>query len=354
MHTAYNMLGRLFASNGLLDWLAASTVGVLTLIALLLVRALARRRYHMMTVTPEPELLELPMHVISSTSLVFLVVIAFYVVLEILNTSPRMDVAANKALVIAGCWQTGIWASTAMLDWLHSKSRQQAADKASLGTFSILGIVARIMIWAFVVLLTLDNLGFNVTTLIAGLGIGGIAIALAVQNILGDLLASLSIVLDKPFVVGDFLVIGDFMGSVEYIGIKSTRLRSLSGEQIVMANADLLGSRVRNYGRMQERRVLFTIGVTYETPRAKLEMIAGAIRTIIESHPKTRFDRCHLAGFGAFSINFECVYYVLDPDYTLFMDFQHRINLEIHEMLEGLKVEFAYPTQKLFVARTAQ
>ena len=134
-------------------------------------------------------------------------------------------------------------------------------------------------------------LGVDITALVAGLGIGGIAVALALQNILGDLFASLSITLDRPFVVGDFLIVGDFLGTVEYIGIKSTRLRSLSGEQIIMANADLLGSRVRNYGRMAERRVVFTINVTYETTAEVLERIPALIREIVAAQPGTRFDR---------------------------------------------------------------
>src|SRR5690606_22818733 len=179
-----------------------------------------------------------------------------------------------------------------------------------------------------VLLLTLDNLGVDITALIAGLGIGGIAVALAVQNILGDLFASLSITLDRPFVVGDFLIVGEFLGSVEYIGIKSTRLRSLSGEQIIMSNADLLGSRVRNYGRMAERRVVFTNSFPYETPIDKIERIPSVIKQIIESEP---------------------VYYVLPPDYNKFADTQQAINLRLHREMEKMGVKFAIPVQRLLI-----
>jgi small-conductance mechanosensitive channel len=209
--------------------------------------------------------------------------------------------------------------------------------------------VINVAIWAMVLMLTLDNLGIDITALVAGLGIGGIAVALAVQNVLGDLFASLSITLDRPFVVGDFLIVGDFMGSVEYIGIKSTRLRSLGGEQIIISNSDLLSSRVRNYGRMLERRVVFVTSVTYETPIEKVEKIPVLIREIVEAQSNTRFDRCHFAKHAAASLDFETVYYVLTGDYNQYMDIQQAINLRLHRELMTLGIEFAYPTQKLYV-----
>jgi len=207
------------------------------------------------------------------------------------------------------------------------------------------GMFATGLLWLAVFLLTLDNLGYDVTALIAGLGVGGVAVALAVQNILGDLFASLSILVDKPFVIGDFLIIDDYMGSVEHVGLKTTRIRSLSGEQLIFSNSDLLKSRLRNYGRMYERRVAFTIGVTYETPREKLKLIPGILQTAIEAQEKTRFDRSHFAKYGDFALNFETVYYVLGPDYNLYMDIQQAINLQLHEQFESLAIDFAYPTQ---------
>ena len=182
------------------------------------------------------------------------------------------------------------------------------------------------------------------TMLIAGLGIGGIAIALAMQNVLGDLLASLSIALDKPFKVGDFLTIGEEKGTVEHIGIKSTRLRSISGEQIVMSNSDLLSSRVRNFGLLFERRINFKIGIVYETPREKIKQVPKILEEAIRAQPKTRFDRAHFTAFGDFSLNYEAVYFVLDPAYGTYMDVQQAINLRIHEEFEKAGIEFAYPT----------
>ncbi len=179
----------------------------------------------------------------------------------------------------------------------------------------------------------------------AGLGVTGIAVALALQNILGDLFASLSIVLDKPFVVGDYIVVDTLQGTVERIGLKTTRVRSLSGEQIVFSNADLLKSRLRNFKRMQERRVAFTFGVTYQTPEALLTRIPGIVREVITPLPSTRFDRAHFQSFGEYALLFEVVYFVTTPDYALFMDIQQAINLGLLGRFRQEGIAFAYPTQ---------
>jgi small-conductance mechanosensitive channel len=258
----------------------------------------------------------------------------------------------DSAITIALFLQAGVWAAAGATAWLERKQRSTlTTDRAIAGSLGIISFIAKGVIWAMVVLLILDNLGVNITALVAGLGIGGIAVALAVQNILGDLFASLSITFDKPFFVGDFLVIDDFMGSVEHIGIKSTRLRSLSGEQIVMSNADLLKSRVRNYGRMSERRVVFATTVTYETPATKLEQIPAVVRSIVEAQEGVRFDRSHFSKHAAASLDFETVYYVLSADFNRYMDIQQAINLRIHREFERLGIEFAYPTQRILLER---
>ncbi len=206
---------------------------------------------------------------------------------------------------------------------------------------------AGLIIWAMVTLLALDNLGVQIKPLLAGLGIGGIAIALAVQTVLGDLLASMSVTLDKPFSVGDSLTIGDFQGTVEYIGIRSTRLRSLSGEQIIIANADIVKARVRNFGRMADRRAVFQFGVSYETPTAVLAAIPAKVRTIVEAQGDTRFDRCHFLTYGDTALQFELVYFVTKPDFGLYADIQQAINLALLDRLREMKVQLAAPTRAL-------
>jgi len=169
--------------------------------------------------------------------------------------------------------------------------------------------------------------------------------------VLGDLFASISIVLDKPFVIGDFIIVGDMLGTVEHIGIKTTRVRSLFGEQLIFSNNDLLNSRIRNYKRMDERRIVFSIGVVYQTPYEKLSAIPGMVREIVEAQEQTRFDRAHFSKFGDFALIYEIVYYVKIPDYNAYMDIQEAINLEIYRKFQEQGIEFAYPTQTVFVAK---
>lgn len=339
------------AGNTVLQWMIALAVAIVSLLVLVGLRRFVRARYRRLAATEEVELLELPLKIVSATTVLFLLIVTVFAsALLVLDMPTTLRRVLASVLTISLFWQAGMWMSEAVLFWIERKRKTSLAeDKALVSSLGIIGFVVRVLIWGLVLLLTLDNLGVDITALVAGLGIGGIAVALAVQNILGDLFASLSIALDKPFIVGDFLIVGDVLGSVEYVGIKSTRLRSLSGEQIVMSNADLLSSRLRNYGRMFERRVLFTVGVTYETPREKLEQVPGLIRGLVEAQEGVRFDRCHFAKFGDFSLNFETVYYVLSPDYNRYMDVQQAINLGIFAAFERLGVEFAYPTQKLWL-----
>lgn len=338
--------------NTLLHWTIALGVIVAVFFALLTLRRIVRRMHQRCLATEKTELLELPLEILSRTTLPFFLIVSLFTGLSTLTMGAGTARVVNLAITLALFWQAGVWMAAGVTAWLERKRRHSlATDRAAVGSLAIIGFILQVVIWAMVGLLTLDNLGVDITALVAGLGIGGIAVALAVQNVLGDLLASLSITLDRPFVIGDFLIVDDFLGSVENIGIKSTRLRSLSGEQIIMSNADLLKSRVRNYGRMMERRIVFTIGVTYETPASLLEKIPGLIREIVESQQHTRFDRSHFAKYGDFSLNFETVYYVLAPDYNLYMDIQQTINLTIYRRFEELGVQFAYPTQKLYLEK---
>jgi small-conductance mechanosensitive channel len=246
-------------------------------------------------------------------------------------------------LIQAGLW--GVWIITFCADWaIELKKDKDSADATVLG---LVKFVSKTALWSVVVLVALGTLGVDITALVAGLGVVGIAVALAVQNILGDLFASLTIVLDKPFIVGDFIIVGDSMGTVERVGLKTTRIRSLSGEQLIMPNSDLLQSRIRNYKRMQERRVPFSIRVVYETTGDKLKRIPGILKEVIESQEMTRFDRAHFKDYGNFSLNFEIVYWVLSPEKSRSMDIQQAINLSILERFQKEGIEFAYPTQTI-------
>lgn len=333
-------------------WLAAAVFAAGTVVLGLALRQLVRRYKRRVQATEQVEWLELPALALSRTTLVFLVLLGLFAGLQLLAHGTRTAALAGSVMMIALFWQVGLWATTATSAWFQYKRRTSVAtDRASLGSLGIVGVVVSAVIWVLVALMTLDNLGIDVTALVAGLGIGGIAVALAVQNVLGDLFASLSIALDRPYVVGDFLSVGDFLGTVEDIGIKSTRLRSLSGEQIVMSNSDLLSSRLRNYGRMQQRRVVLATGIAYETPAADIAKIPQLIRVIVERQADVRFDRSHFSGYGDFALQFETVYYVLSADFNRHMDIQQDILLEMYREFEARGIEFAYPTQRLLVER---
>jgi len=207
--------------------------------------------------------------------------------------------------------------------------------------------MVEVVIWSIALILFLDNIGIQITSLVTGLGVGGVALAFAAQSILVDLFCSFTIFFDKPFEIGDFIIIGDQMGTVEYIGLKTTRLRALSGEQLILANSDLTKSRIRNYKSMEERRILFNIGVTYDTELDKLKEIPGLIKNIINNIKQTRFGRAHFYAYSASGLDYEIVYFVLSSDYDTYMDINQEIFFRIKEEFEKRGINLAFPTQTL-------
>lgn len=231
---------------------------------------------------------------------------------------------------------------------------RKEVDAASQRSLKGLITIVKVIVWGIGITFLLDNLGFKISAVVAGLGIGGIAVALAAQTVLGDLFSYFIIFFDRPFEIGDFIIIDSYMGSIEYIGIKTTRVRSLGGEQLIFSNSDLTNSRIRNYKRMEKRRVVFSLGVIYQTTTKQLKEIPEIIRAAIEKAGETAFDRAHFASYGDFSLNFEAVYYVLSGDYGKYMDIQQAINLTIKEEFDKRGIEFAYPTQSLFIEKTQE
>lgn len=227
--------------------------------------------------------------------------------------------------------------------------KDKEVDRHSQAMASIFMTIVKVVLWVVGVTVALANMGVNVTSVVASLGIGGIAIALALQNILSDLFSSFSLYLDKPFGVGDFIVVGDSKGTVEKIGMKTTRIRSIGGEQLIVSNNELTSARVQNFGRMEKRRVVFSLGVVYGTPAEKLENIPKMIGDVINSFDGVEMDRCHWQGYGDFSLNYEIVFYVGSSDYAKYMDIRQKINLDIYKLFNEEKIEFAFPTQTVFV-----
>jgi small-conductance mechanosensitive channel len=273
---------------------------------------------------------------------------AVYITLESLNFSPGIEKIISIAYSIVAVW-FGIRFLISILDYFVGnyliKSRGEEEGKKLRPLLGLLYF----LVWVIGFLLLLDNIGFKVTTLIAGLGISGIAVALAAQAILGDLFSYFVIFFDRPFEIGDFIIFDDKRGTIEKIGLKSTRIRSLSGELLIVSNSNLTDSRVHNYKKMERRRVVFNFGVIYKTKPEQLRMIPVLIKEIILKNKLTEYDRGNFQGFGDSSLNFEFVYFVLTSDYAVYMDTQEKINLDILEVFAKNNIEFAYPTQTLVI-----
>ena len=337
--------------NSVQRWLIALIVCLFSFIFLKIVLGLIYRRFKRFSQKTETYLDDILADLLSRIKLFFLFILSLYIASYLLELPPSTTGLINKLVVVVILIQAAIWGNSLISVLINRfKKQKMQVDAAIVTTFSAIGIIGKIILWSVVFLLILDNLGINITALVAGLGIGGIAIALAVQNLLSDLLASFSIVFDKPFVIGDFIIIDSHMGTVEHIGLKTTRVRSLSGEQLIFANNDLLQSRIRNFKRMRERRVVFTIGITYETSADKLEKVPGIMQEIITAQTGTRFDRAHFKEFGDFALLFEVVYWILQPDYNVYMDTQQKINFQIMDRFHKEQIDFAYPTQTVIVA----
>jgi small-conductance mechanosensitive channel len=349
-----------FLGNDIRSWTFALATFLITLTVLPLVKGFisARRRHRAErdaqqtgSVANAPvgnahHAIRLATLLVERTGLFFLWAVAVYLASRDLTFTPPVERILTIGIVLIFWTQVGLWAMTAVRYAIDLRRKSSAGlDTLLTSSMDVILFAAGLLIWAMVLLLALDNLGVQIKPLLAGLGIGGIAVALAVQTVLSDLLASMSIALDKPFSIGDSLTVGEIQGTVEHIGVKSTRLRSLSGEQIIMGNTDILKSRVRNYGRMRERRAIFQFGVSYDTDPKALAAIPGLVREIIESTPNTRFDRCHFLAYGATTLQFEVVFYATNADFNTYADAQQSINLAIIERLREMNVSLTAPNR---------
>jgi small-conductance mechanosensitive channel len=333
------------------DWLIAAIIGVVVWAGLWVLRDLIASRYKKYFSAKNATLIRLLAYLIGNTKQILFFAVALDVASESLTLPDRVQHVVSTTVMILILIQVGLWAGRTVRFYLEMKELERGADRVFAGSLDIINFVARMLIWSLLILVALDNLGVNITALLAGLGVGGVAVALALQNVLGDLFASLSIALDKPFVIGDNLTIDTFIGKVEHIGIKTTRLRSESGEQIILSNADILKSRVRNFGRLSQQRILATIRLTYDTPVEKLKAMPKLLESIVHEQPQARFERCHLKALGESSFQFELSYFVQQPAVNPLLDLQEAVNFRIIEELRCQGVEFAYPTQLVVIKR---
>lgn len=348
------LLYQAWQANDLYAWGIAALIATGVLLGLVALSRGASRALRAFKVADAARPDSIAEKVLATTRLWLLFPIALYAGASAIELPPKLEHLIDVIVVVALMLQTALWINRFVTCWLARLiDKRRGVDSEAVTLLALLGFVARMMVWTFTLLLVLNHLNFNITALVTGFGIGGVAVALAVQNILGDLFASLSIILDKPFVIGDFIIVGDCTGTVEHIGLKTTRVRSLGGELIVFSNTDLLKSRIRNYRRMYERRVVFAVGVTYETPADKLRDIPELLRAAVKAEKQVRFDRAHFKEYGPSALVFEVVYYVLSSDFNVYMDIQQAINLSIFQRFAREHIDFAYPTHTLHLRSIA-
>ena len=346
-----DLLTQIILGNTIIDWFVALIVAYLVVLVLQLTRrGLSRwmaKRYE-----KTQHLIDDFFYKASQRTWTYLKLAAIiFTASLLLDTGTAFMPMATAVGLFLGVIQIALWGTDVINLYIKNRIKVRGKEDPSMPTaMNAVGIIAKVLLWSVLLLLALDNIpNVEVNTLIASLGVGSVAVALAVQNVLSDLFAALSIAFDKPFEIGDFINVGDYSGSVEHIGIKSTRLRSLTGEQLVFSNSDLLSSRIRNYKRMRQRRVVFTVGVAADTPYEKLVRIPGILREIVTAQLQVTFDRAHFIEYGDYTLNFEVVYFLPIPDFTLYMDTRQAINLEIYRRFAEEDIALPYPTQAVVI-----
>lgn len=348
-----NFLNTEFLSNTVEDYLIAIATFLVALLVIRIIKSVVIGRIRKWSRHTATDLDDRLIRIIEQPTLLLLGVGAFYVGVGNLSLHPILQQSVDVVCVAVGTVLVIQLLGSLVEYGARLYLLKRGEDPAMEQTINAVVPAVKVIVWAIGIVFLLDNLGFDISAVVAGLGIGGIAVALAAQGVLGDLFSYVSILFDRPFELGDFIIVGDLVGTVEHIGLKTTRLRSLTGEELVIANTDITASRIQNYKRMARRRIAFNLGVTYETTAVQMKQIPGIIQEIIENVNSVTFDRAHFSSYGDFSLNYEVVYYVETNDYEVYMDAQQLIYLAIKEAFEARSIEFAYPTQTLYMDGTA-
>ena len=347
-------MNRSFYGATVTQWLIAAGILVGVYLALAVVRTLLIRRLGKLAARTTTDWDDLAVQLVERSRWFFLLLVAGYAATRAVPIPGDIARVLRAVAVIIVLVQAGVWGNGIMGFAVEHYVRQRASgDVGMRTTIQAVGYAGRFVLWSLLVVTALQNFGVDVTALVTGLGIGGIAIALAVQNILGDLFAALAIVLDKPFVVGDSIQVDTLNGTIEHVGLKTTRIRSVNGEQIVVANSELLRSRIRNFKRMEQRRAVFHLDLAFDTPPDTLAAIPAMVRQVVESQQNVQFDRCHLLAIADTGLRFETVFIVLDAEYNRYADIQHAIHIEVLRRLREQKVQFATPARAVYLSPAA-
>jgi small-conductance mechanosensitive channel len=342
-----DVLKHSYWGNTVGDYLISAAFIVIGFLVLRGIKNFVLTRLKKLVNKTESNLDDIALQVVEKFGIPILRVLVIYWAIELLVLSPKVEKWLNIAYGVVTLYFIVSFLLTLVRRLLEAQVMKLENGETKLKQIGGIMVVLKILVWSIGLLALFSNLGYDVTTVLTGLGIGGIAIALAAQNILGDLFNYFVIFFDRPFEVGDFITVDDKKGTVEYIGIKTTRIRSITGEQLIISNSNLTSSRIHNFKRLESRRVVFSIGVVYGLPLEKLKMIPGIIKQIVEKSELVRFDRVHFNRYGDFSLDYEVVFFVDTPDYNTYMDILQQINFGIYEKFESEKIDFAFPPPTL-------
>lgn len=350
----YHLRNLQFGSNTMLDWIQALLLFAGLNLLLKIIQVIIIARLKRLTDRTRTDFDDVIIEIFTRIKPPFYILVSLYFAVQMLTVSALVERIIYASFILVAIYEV-VQALSRLVDYFIDKyirAAEENGDVEQAQTMaSAAGVFVKVVLWVLGIVLALSNLGLNITSLVASLGIGGIAVALAIQNILGDIFSSFSIYADKPFKLGDFIVVGQDKGTVEKIGLKSTRIRTLQGEQLVISNRELTSARVQNFKKLEKRRASFVIGVAYGTALEKLKSIPDIVTEIIQAEEKAELDRCHFVSFGDSSLNFETVFYFDSPDYGEYMDALQRINFALYERFASVRIEFAFPTQTIHLAR---
>jgi small-conductance mechanosensitive channel len=341
-----------FYHNSLRTWLVALAILTAGIVLLYVIRHVALKRFEAMSLRTASQVDDVIVEMIKKTRFFFLLLVTVAVAARVLDLPPRVWNEVDRVAKLSMLIQIALWLNAGIRLWVKRyATRKLAVDPSSVTALSAMSYIARIFVWALILIFMLDVWGVNVTTVVAGLGVTGIAVALAVQNILSDMLSALSIVTSKPFVVGETIGSAEFTGTVRAVGLRSTRLTSTDGEELIIPNKKLLDERLKNFSRQTERRVTWPLRVSNTTPQGLLARVPVIVREVIEAQAPVRFDRCHFKSIGEAAFEYETSYVVLTPDFNRHMEIRQAINLGLLERFAAEKIEIAWPTRTVVVRR---
>ena len=343
-----------YFGNTLWDYTLAILIFLFSLAILRLFKIIFLSRLKKLAQKTKTDADDVMIDIVSSIKPPLYLLVSFYFGYQLLDFAEKIDGVVYFVIFLLVVYEVVNSFARLMDYFIDRQARKQESEANKRQTRSMMGILKLFIIaglWVVAAILILSNYGVNVSSIIASLGIGGLAVALALQNILTDMFSSFSIFIDKPFQVGDYIVIGADSGTVERIGLKTTRIKTLQGEELVISNKELTSARLQNYKKMEKRRVVFNLGVVYGLPVTKLRSIPKIVKDVVKSKAGAKFDRCHFKTFGDFSLNFEVVYYVESGEYKEYMDLNQKINFDIYRAFEKEGIDFAYPTQTVYVGK---